>query len=249
MGSSSFIGVVCGLQSEAVSVKLACATAECPEKNLRIGVSGANAARAEEIARAFCDDGALCIISAGVSGGLDPSLRPGDLVVSDCAVIEQGGQFLKAEMSLVDEIAGAVKQCVPGESRPQGETYLGAVYGSDVIIDSPEHKARIFQATGCLAVDMESHGAARAAIDAKIPFIAVRAIADPAQRVLPPAALNAVRADGSTDIWAVLKALARRPQQLPALSALGVDARVADQRMRAAFGVIARRLLFRLNLG
>lgn len=242
--AGGFIGVVCGLQSEAAAVRSAYAG-----DNIRIGVSGANAARAEEIAKAFCGEGACCIISAGVSGGLDPALKPGDLIVADEVVIAEGAKNFKSAPSYADEIFDVLKQEDGGALLGDGQAIeRGLVYGSDIIIDSPAHKARLYQQTKACAVDMESHGAARAAISAQIPFLAVRAIADPAQRVLPPAALNAVRADGSTDIWAVLRALVLRPQQLPALSALGVDARIADQRMRAAFIPLLRRLLFRFDL-
>ena len=71
----SFIGVVCGLKSEAQAV----AAAKVDQSKLRIGISGANAARAEEIARGFCNDGASAILSVGVSGGLDPALKPEEI--------------------------------------------------------------------------------------------------------------------------------------------------------------------------
>ena len=59
---SSFIAVICGLKSESAAV-----SASVDGSKIRIGVSGANAARAEELANEFCADGARAIISTRAS--------------------------------------------------------------------------------------------------------------------------------------------------------------------------------------
>jgi hypothetical protein len=56
---------------------------------------------------------------------------------------------------------------------------------------------------------------------------AIRVIADPAHRGLPEAALTAIRADGTTDVAAVLRSVMRKPRQLPALVRTALDARAA----------------------
>ncbi len=86
-------------------------------------------------------------------------------------------------------------------------------------------KAALYAATGAAAVDMESAFVARAAARHGLPFTILRAIADPAQRPLPPAALVAMRADGGVALGAVLGALAQNPGQLPDLVRLGLDSR------------------------
>jgi hypothetical protein len=95
---------------------------------------------------------------------------------------------------------------------------------------------------------MESHGAARAARTSGVPFAAVRAIADPASRALPPAALNAVAPDGSTKTLSVLMACAKAPGQFPALLQLGADSEAALKALRRDLGGLFRRLLFSLDL-
>ena len=85
MAQEKFIGVICGLKSEAEAV-----SASVDASEIRIGVSGANAARAEEIAREFCNDGASAIISVGVSGGLDPAVKPGDLIIGETIIADDG---------------------------------------------------------------------------------------------------------------------------------------------------------------
>ncbi|MEM9706084.1 MAG: hypothetical protein AAF850_08405 [Pseudomonadota bacterium] len=238
MARTDFIGVVCGLKSEASAVKFACDT-----ERLKVGVTGANARKAERIATQFCEDGAVAILSIGVSGGLDPGLRPGDLLYSD-KVVCIGPDGAPELLGGASPLSNALQET---------DLIAGLIYGSDGIIADIAEKERLFREHAAIAVDMESHGAAQAASAHGVPFIAIRAIADPAERTLPKAALGAVKEDGSTDVLRVLttvvKNLPSAPSQLAALGKLGVDARAADQRMRLALGPILRSLLLRLDLG
>ncbi len=71
---------------------------------------------------------------------------------------------------------------------------------------------------------MESHVVARIAVKYALPFAVLRVIADPSERALPTAVLAGMRADGSTDAPAVLRALAGDPGQIPALVRVATDA-------------------------
>ncbi len=82
-------------------------------------------------------------------------------------------------------------------------------------------------ATGAIAVDMESHIAAAVAVRHGLPFAVARVVSDGADRSLPKAAQAGMAADGSMDIAAVLRALARDPRQLPALIRVGREAETA----------------------
>jgi hypothetical protein len=55
-------------------------------------------------------------------------------------------------------------------------------------------------------------------------MIAVRVITDPALRVLPQAAVAAMRANGTTDIAAMIRSVMKRPRELPALVRTALDA-------------------------
>ena len=89
-----------------------------------------------------------------------------------------------------------------------------------------------------LAVDMESHVAARVARRHRLPFAAARVVSDPAHRTLPPAARVAMKPDGRVDLPAVMRSLLAHPAQLPALIRTGRDAergfRVATPRAAPA---------------
>ncbi len=242
---TGFIAVICGLKSEAAAV-----AASVDTSKIRIGVSGANAQRAEELAREFCTTGAKAIVSVGVSGGLDPALQPGDLVIgktvyaADGAVFESGGALLAAlnathscENRNPDNISAANKD--PGlRGVGQGRFTLKTLFGADEIIASAAQKRALFEQYAAAAVDMESHGAARAAHQAGVPFLAIRAIADPADRALPKAALNAVAPDGSTRVFKTLGAALREPRQFPALMKLGSDSATALKTLRSDLGLL-----------
>ena len=220
MDQAKFIGVVCGLKSEAQAV-----AASGDQANIRIGVSGAHAGRAEEIARGFCEQGASAIISVGVSGGLDPALEPGDLVIGETVVADDGSIY-----GADNYLLSAVRAHLPSG------VIVAALFGADEIIDSAMKKSALFANHGAVAVDMESHGAARAAARAGAPFLAIRAIADPADRALPQAAIKAVAPDGSTRVWSTLGAALRDPKQFSDLIKLGGDSAAATKTLRRELG-------------
>ncbi|NOX94317.1 MAG: hypothetical protein GXP04_04255 [Alphaproteobacteria bacterium] len=267
--TEKFIAIICGLKSEAQAV-----SAVLDASKIRVGVSGANAERAENIAREFCEDGAMAVISIGVSGGLDPALKPGDLIIGDeiigddGAVYESDRYLLKSITTSFVTLSSLHPEESPGRDSatwrlvrkdglvtkdegkraPQDEVITGPLFGSDDIIESAGKKAALFQNHGCLAVDMESHGAARAAANAGVSFLAIRAVADPADRALPPAALGAIAPDGSTRMLATLGAAMRDPKQFPALLKLGADSGAALKTLRRSLGPLFSGLFLSLDL-
>lgn len=233
MPHAPFIVIICGLKSEAAVVR-----AKAPAGKVRIGISGANAKRAEDIAAGFCREGARAVISVGVSGGLAPHLTTGDLILGETVRTKSGEEFFASRNLIASlETAGLTVSM-----------QHATVFGSDAIIASAREKARLFERYGAAAVDMESHGAARAARAAGVPFAAVRAIADPASRALPSAALNAVRPDGGTRTFSVLLECAKAPRQFPALLQLGSDSNKALRSLSDSLDGLFDRLCFSLDL-
>jgi hypothetical protein len=104
---------------------------------------------------------------------------------------------------------------------------VGAVWGAALPAASAAEKAALHRATGALAVDLESLAAARLAARAGVACWVVRAVADPAERSLPAAALVPLRGDGHPDLPQVLRSVARAPSQIPALIRLAIDTRAA----------------------
>jgi hopanoid-associated phosphorylase len=150
------------------------------------------------------------IISIGIAGGLAPALCPGDWILADSV----DGTPTDAAWT------GRLAARLPDATR-------GPLIGADAIVASSTEKAELHRATGALAVDMESHVAARVAQRHRLPFAAARVVCDPAHRTLPPAARVAMKPDGRVDFLAVMRSLLAHPAQLPALIQTGRDAEQA----------------------
>jgi adenosylhomocysteine nucleosidase len=149
---------------------------------------------------------------------LKPGLKPGDIVLST-EVIDDDQRWLSGD-SLRSRIAELVREIGAIE---------GPVLGARMVLATKADKRRAWHDTGAIAVDLESVVVARAAAALGIPFVVLRAIADPATRELPPAALVPLSGDGKPALRQVLASVARRPQQLPTLFGLAREARQALQ--------------------
>ena len=175
--------------------------------------------RAAQAARRLLADGCSALLSFGMAGGLDPALAPGTLVLAKAVLAPDG------ETYACDEAwRAALGARIPA--------LAATLRGCDAPVSDPAEKARLFAATGAAAVDMESHAVAAVAAGSGAPFLALRAVADPARRWVPPAALRGVGADGGTRPGAVLAALVSAPWQIPSVVALAGESRRALEALR-----------------
>lgn len=165
------------------------------------------------------------VVSFGLAGGLDPTLAPGDLVLG--STVLAGTETHEADGALAVVLQDALK-------RAGLRCSAGHFAGVDAPVLTATAKAALYRRTGALAVDMESHVAARWAAARGLPFAVLRTISDPADRGLPPLAAGAIAADGGIALGAVVAGLMRSPRQLKALLAAGRDSRFAFAALRAA---------------
>lgn len=202
----------------------------------RLGVVGIGAESAENVAAGLGAAGMGALISFGLAGGLDPALPPGTLVVAEAVVTLAGECFAAAPALITALITPLVSPLVT----PLGGATAGTILASPGIVGESAEKARLFAATGAVAVDMESGAVARAAARHGIPFAVLRAIGDPAGRDLPAAAKAAFGAGGGVAVWPLLSSLAADPGQIPALIALARETRLAMRGLRDAARRLAR---------
>jgi adenosylhomocysteine nucleosidase len=186
--------------------------------------AGGSPGRAYTGAERLLRNGANALVSFGIAGALDPTLTPGQIVLAKNVIDSAGKQFQADKIwhSSLTEIL-----------TPHVEFSCGSIATVEIAATTPTEKASLFARTGALAVDMESSGVAAAATRHNIPFIAIRAIADPASRRLPKSALEGLAPDGTTRLTAVLLKLALRPWELPGLMLLGRDTSMALGSLRS----------------
>jgi adenosylhomocysteine nucleosidase len=163
--------------------------------------------------------GACGIISFGIAGGLAPDLVAGDWVIAAGVRTDRGR--IAADHAWARRLLAALPGAVHAD-----------IVGVDAPVADPLEKRFAHARTGAAAVDMESHIAAKIAAAHGIPFAACRVVIDSAHRRLPPAALVGLRLDGTPDVGAVLGSLARQPGQLPALTRMALDMRIARSALR-----------------
>ena len=214
------LGILAGLQSEA-----RCISPFMPEdcrQFVTVTLSGARAEGAKAASARLIATGASHLLSFGLAGGLDPALGPGTLLVPDRLILPD------RTVKSVDAAWHAELLDLLGDLSPA----IGNHLGSDRAIGSAAEKSALFAETGALAVDMESHIMAAAAAEAGLPFALLRVVCDAADDNLPPAALAAIRPDGSTDLLAVLGSVLARPSQIPALGRLAQSSKAAERVLR-----------------
>jgi adenosylhomocysteine nucleosidase len=169
------------------------------------------------------------VISFGVAGGLDPSLKSGDVVVA--TEVMAGDTRWLAGLSLSeDQIAGIAL----GRRR----VVRGGLAGVEEVVAGQSCKAALRSVTGAAAVDMESHIAAAYAAENDLPFAALRVISDPATRALPALARNAIKPNGDIDLRMIFRGLVREPRTLRALVSTGLDFNRALKSLRGCRGFL-----------
>jgi adenosylhomocysteine nucleosidase len=172
------------------------------------------------------------IISFGIAGGLAPGLPVGTALVARKVVTECGEHF-DSDPTWSHRLSAAL-----------GGAPLVDIAGVDHPIADPRKKRALHVKTGAVAVDMESHAAARIAQANGLPFAAFRVVSDSAERWLPHAAVVAMRPDGGFAYRALLSSLLREPKQLPLLTSTALDAGVAFAALLRGRKVISGRLGF-----
>jgi hypothetical protein len=160
--------------------------------------------------------GATRLLSFGLAGGLDPTLAPGTLVLASDVICD--GVWLPTDARWRGSFAAT-------------DWVQGPLLAADAPLLDRHAKLAAFAATGAVAVDMESGAVARVAAQAGLPFVAVRAVADPAWRSVPERLVRAVDGQGRIRPLAAVLAAALHP--LSALL-LAADARAALAALRAA---------------
>lgn len=206
--------VITGLAAEAKALKSSLPS-DRPAFAAFIACAGADSGRAARLATQYLESGVTGLVSFGVCGGLDPELGAGQIVLPTSV---ESGLGLRYGVDLtwhqrLREAAEAADLTVEE----------GPLLGSEKPLRTLQDKRRPFEEKGLRVVDMESHGVARIAADAGVPFVAVRVVADHAQRGVPGLTDGLIDESGEPRRGRAALRLMAQPWQIPAVMALRRD--------------------------
>ena len=217
MSQPAPLGIVVALLAEAQTLR--------GVSGALVEISGPGPDNAAAAAERLLARGAGALMAWGTAGALVPGFSAGALLIT-AEVRDNEEQTPRQESApLAEALAIACAKLSPAR---------GLLCTVSRPLCQRSEKAELAQRTGALMVDMESAAVATIAQRAMRPFAAVRAVVDPFDFEIPPAALAGMGADGSSSPWPVLVGLMRNPGQLISLCRLGLHFRSALKTLAAA---------------
>ncbi|MGZ5576178.1 MAG: phosphorylase family protein, partial [Methylobacter sp.] len=113
------------------------------------------------------------------------------------------------------------------------KTHTGSLTESLTIVAAAKDKKHLHSQTGAIALDMESIAIAKVARQNDLPFIAIRAIADPVSMDLPKAINHSLNDQGDIVLAKLLLFIVRHPSELPGLIKLGLHFNAAKNTLKS----------------
>lgn len=158
-----------------------------------LATCGIGKVQAAALTQALLDRGAAAVLFTGVAGGVDPTLRVGDLVVAadalqhDVDVTALGyalGQVpghdavrWVADVDLRDRVVAAARTVAAAEGV---RVVVGTVASGDRFVAHPDDVARLRAAFGAACAEMEGAAVAQVCAAWGVPWAIVRSISDTA---------------------------------------------------------------------
>ncbi|GDX85806.1 purine phosphorylase [Methylococcaceae bacterium] len=174
--------------------------------------AGAGAENAQKATELAVSKGATKLISWGCAAALSPDLKMGDLVLAD-SLLNSNGLEIAVNATWHQHVKTVLGSDIVA--------YKGALFNSNVLISTATEKQAIYAKTGAIALDMESDAIAQVAQHYALPFLAIRAIADPAMMDLPTSVSKALNENGEIEITKIIASLVFNPKEIKHLIQLG----------------------------
>lgn len=214
----SRLGILTGLQVEADLLRA------LPRQAPLVACSGADAAHARAVAWDLVERGAEALISFGLAGGLAEGLNAGTLVLPS-EIRLHDGSLRAVDPAWREAVQERMKGLHPSNGR------MACV---PLVLETLAEKKALAERSSAVAADMESEAVAVAAQRAGMPFLVLRAVADPWDAVVPSPILMALATNGSLSVFAAAVELVRQPRHLSALLRLARDGHRALAALRTA---------------
>jgi nucleoside phosphorylase len=197
-----------------------------------IAVSGIGPHNAMRAAERLLACGVARLANWGVAGALDAALAAGDVLIADRIRYTNDDPGFATDVEANDRLAAALSATL--------HVRRGALWSASRPIATPSEKRALAENSGALAVDMEAAPVAAVALRAKLPFVAVKAICDPAGRAVPAEIARAL--EGADEGWSprmVAAIVFGGPAAWRAASALSRDYRRARRSLATAAALAA----------
>jgi adenosylhomocysteine nucleosidase len=190
-------------------------------------LSGMGTAGAARAARRMLDAGDVDhVMVAGIAGGIDDRLAIGDVIRP--SVVIDGASRVEYLPHPLGERADPPDQ--------------GALHTSDEFIVDPDRVAALRE-RGVIAMDMETAAVAAVCEELGCPWSVVRAISDrSSDGMADEAVFELAHPDGSPNLRAAARFVARHPGRIPQLIRLGRDASKATNAAASAAAEACRQL-------
>lgn len=158
-----------------------------------IAVSGIGPHNAMRAAERLLACGIARLANWGVAGALDATLAAGDVLIADCVRYARDDPGFVPDAKASEQLAAALSARL--------RVRRGTLWSASQPVATPYEKQALAERSGALAVDMEAAPIAAVALRAKLPFVAVKAICDPAGRALPAGIVRAL--EGADAGWSL----------------------------------------------
>jgi len=161
-------------------------------ENAILCLSGIGADAAQAAASTLLQNGVTALLSWGCAGGLDSMATPGTLILPD-KIIHAPTNTSEIKTFNVDaDWHHQLRHMLS----PRMPINTSALVSSASMLADTESKTALREKTGGIAVDMESATIAALAHHHRIPFMAIRAIADAADTSIPEEICRAMNQHG-----------------------------------------------------
>lgn len=165
-----------------------------------IAVAGIGQHNALRAAERLLAGGVARLASWGVAGALVDGLAPGDVLLPGRVLYanDDPGFAIDRETRahLLERFSGALR------------VHEGALWTAEQPVATPAARRALAARSGAVAVDMEAAAVAAVALRAGVPFVAVKAICDPATRELPQRIVGALDRSAGGMSWSMFTAIA-----------------------------------------
>jgi len=199
------LGIVAALQTEARILGslpfIASGVVQLSPSTL-LYISGMGTKRAQVAAEVLIGEKASALLSWGSAAALHAKLSPGNLILPKSVIYPQKGIF-STDDAWHNRLLSRLENQLDVYTEPLAQSLGG--------LKSRAEKLDFVKKNQALAADMESASVAKAALNANLPFMAIRAIVDPLEQAIPESVLRAINQRGRLRPFRLLAGLARSP--------------------------------------